>query len=114
MWMFTQTGFVSAVQHRTDVNALIVRSRDRQSLVELATLGESEILAGVGSDYPFRVICPRSVFSTWVQAQVDALEYGNFKNRVAQTRGYEFATVLSEVWSTAMALEDLSTEQPWT
>jgi len=114
MWMFTQTGFVSAVQHRAYVNSLIVRLRDRQSLVVLAAPGATEILAGGGSDYPFRVVCPRSEFSIWVQAQVDGLQYGNFKNRVAQTRGYEFASVLSEVWSTAMALEDLPTEQTWT
>lgn len=114
MWIFTQTGFVSAVQHRSDSGALIVRSRDRQSLVDLAALGGLEILVGAGSDYPLRVICPRSVFGTWVQTQLDHLEYGNFKAQVAQTRGYEFAAVLAGVWSAAMELEHLSLEGPWT
>ena len=32
MWIFTETGFVSAVQHRENPDYLMVRARDRQSL----------------------------------------------------------------------------------
>ena len=32
MWIFTSTGFVSAVVHRDDADLIVVRARDRESL----------------------------------------------------------------------------------
>lgn len=36
MWIFTDTGFVSAVCHYQDWTQLVVRARDRRSLEGLA------------------------------------------------------------------------------
>ena len=60
MWVFTETGFVSAVARRDDPDHLVVRARDRISLEPLAALDADEIVLGAGSDYPYRLIC-RSV-----------------------------------------------------
>ena len=43
MWIFTQTGFVSAVRHRSEPDTLMVRARDRESLVALAELVDAPI-----------------------------------------------------------------------
>jgi hypothetical protein len=44
MWVFTQTGFVSAVRKADAPSKITVRSRDKQSLEVLAELSETEII----------------------------------------------------------------------
>jgi len=53
MWLFTNTGFVSAVSNGQD---LMVRSRDRESLEPLAESSKTEILSTPQNDYPYLVI----------------------------------------------------------
>lgn len=48
MWLFTDTGFVSAVSDGSD---LMVRSRDRESLVPLAAVAKVEIKKTPKNDY---------------------------------------------------------------
>ena len=43
MWLFTETGFVSAVRHREDPDLLVVRARDRQSLEPIEAACNVEI-----------------------------------------------------------------------
>ena len=43
MWIFTETGFVSAVRHYDDLNLVVVRARDAQSLEVLAELAETPV-----------------------------------------------------------------------
>lgn len=106
MWIFTETGFVSAVQHRDNPDYLVVRARDRQSLQVLADTCELEINSSLGSDYPYRVFISKGDFTSWMNDNIDFLEYDNFKNRVATTRGLEYAHALGSVWSTMHDVED--------
>jgi len=106
MWVFTETGFVSAVQNRNNPEYLVVRSRDRESLIELAGLNELEIKFLTGSDYPYRIFISREDFKSWMNDQVDFLGYDNFKNRVAVTRGKDYAHTLGSVWSAMHDTED--------
>lgn len=106
MWVFTETGFVSAVQHRDNPDYLVVRSRDRQSLQELADVSAVDIKFLTGSDYPYRVFVPREDFKSWMNDQIDFLGYDNFKNRVAVTRGKDYAYTLGSVWSAMHDTED--------
>lgn len=66
MWLFTNTGFVSAVSTGTE---LMVRSRDRESLESLAEAAKSEIISTPSNDYPYRTIVSHEIFSvglhTW-------------------------------------------------
>lgn len=106
MWVFTQTGFVSAVQNRHNPDYLVVRARDRQSLQELADVCAVEIKFMTGSDYPYRVFVSKEDFRSWMNDQIDFLDYDNFKNQVAITRGKDFARTLGSVWSTMHDVED--------
>lgn len=106
MWVFTQTGFVSAVQNRHNPDYLVVRGRDRQSLQELADVCAVEIKFMTGSDYPYRVFVSKEDFRSWMNDQIDFLDYDNFKNQVAITRGKDFAHALGSVWSTMHDVED--------
>jgi len=56
LWIFTETGFVSAVCESPGSATVKVRARDRQSLEGLSELGSTEILELSARDYPYRVI----------------------------------------------------------
>lgn len=103
MWLFTNTGFVSAVSNGSD---LMVRARDRESLEPIAESAHVEIIATPKSDYPYRVIVSHYFFAQWVSHMVRGITYKNFKTEVATTRGYEFAHPLMKVWSAMHEVED--------
>jgi len=103
MWLFTNTGFVSAVSNGQD---LMVRSRDRESLEPLAESALTEIISTPQNDYPYRVIVTHEIFSKWAAHMAAGIIYKNFKSEVAATRGYDFAHPLMKVWSAMHEVED--------
>ena len=103
MWIFTTSGFVSAVYKD---GALQVRARDRKSLAPLAKQTGADILATPLADYPYRIAITNEQFSKWISAQAMAIDYKNFKSEVAATRGYDFAHPLMKVWSAMHEVED--------
>jgi hypothetical protein len=105
MWIFTDTGFLSAVEHRDDKSLLVVRARDRDSLLPLEDMG-NEITRSSISDYPYRVIISKKAFAEWTSFMTENIDYPNFKNQVAVTRGKKFASVLSGVWARMLDAED--------
>jgi hypothetical protein len=106
MWLFTETGFVSAVQHRDDENLLVVRARDRLSLEPLSFSATAEITTNPYADYPYRVIVSKTQFNTWVSSSIKFLDYPNFKDQVKVVRGNVFARTLGSVWATMLDAED--------
>jgi hypothetical protein len=106
MWIFTESGFVSAVQHRENPDYLMVRARDRQSLETLAEMISAEIKSTPTADYPYRVVAAKEDVKSWMNDNIDFLGYSNFKNQVAITRGKEYAYALGSVWSTMHDVED--------
>jgi hypothetical protein len=105
MWLFTNTGFVSAVSNGKD---LMVRARDKESLEALAEAAKTEIINTPKNDYPYRVIVTHELFSKWVAHMAAGITYKNFKSEVAATRGHDFAHPLMKVWSAMHEVEDLS------
>lgn len=111
MWIYTPTGFISAVAKRSNSTQLTVRSRDRQSLDGLVELAGAKATIGEGTDYPYRVVVSREVFKFWLNRQVDDLDYSNFKDEAHRVSGYEYASVLGRVWTDNLALEDQESAQ---
>ena len=111
MWVFTETGFVSAVRKHDRPNVITVRSRDRKSLEPLAETAGVEIWISPYGDYPYRAFVEPEVFADWVQAQAMNIDYDNFKNQVATTRGYDYTHALHDVWVAMLATEDASREE---
>ena len=103
MWLFTNTGFVSAVSNGKD---LMVRARDKESLEPIAQSAKAEIVATPQNDYPYRVIVTHEFLAKWVAQMASNITYKNFKSEVAVTRGYEFAHPLMKVWSAMREVED--------
>ena len=106
MWIFTDTGFVSAVADSANDEQLVVRARDRASLEPLAAIDGDQILVGVGTDYRYRVLCSRETFTYWVAEQAMGIDYPNFKSRVTKTRGHRFSDALMKVWTAMLAVDD--------
>ncbi|NDA83047.1 MAG: hypothetical protein EBY01_08355 [Actinobacteria bacterium] len=104
MWIFTNTGFISTVSN--SVGTLNVRARDKSSLKNLASTFKVEIEHTPLADYPYRLSLGHDQFAKWIDSQVKAIDYNNFKSAVALTRGKGFASALSEVWSTMHRIED--------
>jgi hypothetical protein len=65
-----------------------------------------EIVSTPKNDYLWRVHVPRAKFQERLSASVEDMTYTNFKNRIHDTRGDEFYSALSEVWSVMHAVED--------
>ena len=106
MWIFTETGFVSAVRHYKEQDQLVVRARDRKSLEGLANVTGSDIMSTPSNDYPYRVHVADSVFAAWLSKQTMAVDYTNFKSRVHESRGHDFADALISVWRAMHHVED--------
>jgi hypothetical protein len=106
MWVFSETGFVSAVVDPKDSNVMVVRSRDKKSIQPLADFAGTEIIELPNRDYEYRVFVERGTFSDWVLRSISTMEYGNYKSRMYTTRGDEFTHSLSDVWSVMLNVSD--------
>ena len=106
MWIFTQHGYVSVVQHFTPTPGaeLLVRARTRRHLERVLglVLPVDRVLDLVRStpdhDYPWRAAVDRSMVHDLAAATIDQLDYSNFKGRAADTLGHPDARVLGEIW----------------
>lgn len=107
MWVFTQTGFVSAVESDKEEGKLNVRARDRQSLETLADLANVGIVESPPyRDYEYRVFVTREQFAEWMRLNIEFLDYSNFKNRVWDTLGDTYHDACSDVWSVMLSVSD--------
>lgn len=108
MWIFTETGFVSAVRKNDRPDVYTVRARDRKSLEPLAAFAKAEIVETPHGDYPLRAFVEPAVFTEWLADQAAGIEYSNFKSRVTKTRGHEFVDALHDVWAAMLKTTDKS------
>ena len=106
MWVFSQDGFISAVDNGVKPGYLAVRARDRQSLVPLSELAEAEIEFTPNRDYQYRVYVTRAMFQDFMNLSIETLDYGNFKDRLKVSRGSKFAYAAGSVWATMHDVTD--------
>jgi hypothetical protein len=99
---------VSVVRHRDQRHLLLVRARDRDSLVSFCRrvrLAESEISEQANADYRYRVVCSDAVLLRFLQGSVAELDYDNFKSRISTTRGAIWHNALMKVWTVMRSLQ---------
>ena len=106
MWIFTETGFVSAVRKHDNPDVITVRSRDRESLAAVAATAGVVISQSPHGDYPYRAFVKPEVFAQWVSEVASTIDYDNFKSHIAHTKGYDYAHTLGSVWSVMLDTED--------
>jgi len=110
MWILTTRGFFSAVA-KDGPDTIVVRARARADLENLLPLlgNGATIETGGGTDYAFRV---RVSHDTWKGALAELaseIDYGNFKNAVADRQGRERADVYGKIWLALQRLERSAT-----
>ena len=84
MWLFCKSGFFSAVQHKDNADIIHVRARFAGDLESLCTAHAvpPHITHTPGNDYPYRMDFSRALWARIVQAEAEAIDYGNFKAAV--------------------------------
>lgn len=106
MWLFTDTGYVSAVVSKEDRTKMSVRARDKKSLEGFVEMFGVKIVELKNRDYEYRVYITKEQLSAWLITRVEELNYDNFKTQVTKTRGYEFAEPLHGVWYEMLEVSD--------
>lgn len=99
MWIFSKVGFFSATV--SESGSLQVRARVREDLDNLRKtyapkLGETVELPG--RDYPYRAYISHEHFAEAMTRMTLDIDYGNFKDKVAKTQGYDRAHLYGGVW----------------
>ena len=108
MWLFTQHGMVSVVQHREDPNMLLVRSREPGVLRELFKGTETRIHKLPKADYRYRALVDRDGFWDVMIRQINQINYPNFKNHLLNEKRVDMNTyrAYEEVYYAAAFLEN--------
>jgi hypothetical protein len=100
MWIFTQFGFFSIVAHREKLDTLLIRGRSHKDLQAFADrIGNVKVVTMNLADYRYRFEAPKARVAEVLSAELNELSYDNFKDRVAETQGYERAGVYGGVWA---------------
>jgi hypothetical protein len=106
MWLFTDTGYVSAVVSKEDRTKISVRARDKKSLEGFVKKFGVKIVELQGRDYEYRVYITKEQLNLWVSERIEEMNYDNFKTQVTKTRGYDFAEPLHGVWYEMLEVSD--------
>lgn len=106
MWLFTDTGFVSAVISKENRELISVRARDKKSLESFVKMFKVKIVELQGRDYEYRVYITKKELTQWISTRIEQMDYDNFKTQVTKTRGYEFAEPLHGVWYEMLEVSD--------
>lgn len=82
MWIFTNYGFVSAVQHNKKKDVLLVRAREPGALEAFAKRHglKAKVERTPVADYLYRAEFNKDRFAEAVADEVRRIDYGNFKN----------------------------------
>ena len=99
MWLITEIGFFSAVKDR-DSGKIMIRARSRSDLEALCKnyVGYHTIHTTADSDYRHRIWVEPMIWARAVENMAMAIDYDNFKDRVAERQGAERAAIYLEVW----------------
>jgi hypothetical protein len=103
MWICLNRAFFSVVAQR-DSDLLVVRARRAG---DIEAVFEVPAVATPDRDYAFRAVLERDVVASVLMVNVLAIDYGNFKDSVKESR---LKSAYSRVWSVMAGLQALA---PW-
>ena len=120
MWLFTKSGFFSAVEHHGDAKNIILRARfegDLERLLSDHGVRNVKVAFTPAADYPYRAIIKRVKWAEIVRAEAMAIDYPNFKK--AAHDGTERDNALLRCWEIMRSATrpadpwDLFTDEDW-
>jgi hypothetical protein len=82
MWIFMSESLLSIVAHKTRPNHLLVRARGLHDIAEV--FPNAEVEHTPSADYPYRAVLPRKVVARRIAAELEDIQYPNFKDSVRQ------------------------------
>lgn len=83
MWLCTQLGFFSIVRKEPDMFHIRARCREDIDQLALAAGTGTPVASYPGSDYAWRIICPATDLTQFMNALTASIDYGNFKSAIA-------------------------------
>ena len=112
MWIASKHGFFSIVMKGSD--EFHVRARFRSDLEELMeTAGIEETLhENTGTDYRYRLVVDRPVVTKIGAALFEEIDYGNFKNKIAETPSQQGKlSAYGDIWAIMFMLQNSGYEE---
>ena len=115
MWIFTETGFVSAVKKPQDNGLVSLRARNPASLEAIAAQCNTEIVNTPYGDYPWRTFITNEQLAHWLSETALNLDYSNFKAQAHKVnKSSAFINALHDVWAVMTHTEDEHARRPRT
>lgn len=103
MWIFLSNAYLSIVSCPTDRTKLLVRARVRGD-IERVFGSDHAVTKTPGRDYLYRATIPRRYVAAKMVCLVTDIDYGNFKDSVADNQYHD---ACSRTWFAMKALQDL-------
>jgi len=97
MWMFLKDSFLSIVADRGHKGRLLVRARIKGDLERV--FPHAKVLSLKNSDYCYRAFVERAEVMRVIAAQVEAIDYPNFKDEVQRASGSSRHDAYFKVWA---------------
>lgn len=99
MWVATNVGMISLVQHHDKPGVLLMRARARHHLVALAGKGKEHLIEHTPErDYAWRIEVAKESVAELLFTLVMCIDYGNFKGSVKEERLHD---LYAEWWRAA-------------
>jgi len=95
MWIVLNDAFISVVEHRHDIDLLMVRARKEADLRTIFPV--AKITHTPQADYQYRCVVERAVMKDAMAREIDRIDYPNFKDSVKDNERHDAYT---EIWST--------------
>mgnify|MGYP003145923682 CR=1 FL=1 len=93
MWVFTNHGFLSIVEHSKRKDTLVVRARRKEHLETY--FNEFKINYTPNRDYQYRIFITKKYFADHMHSIVQDIDYPNFKSSIKDKK---LGAVASMVW----------------
>ena len=82
MWIFLSNAFLSIVDDENDSSRLLVRARLPKDISRI--FPDANVVKTPSRDYRYRTFVPRAEVAKVLAAQVEKIDYPNFKNSVKE------------------------------
>lgn len=94
MWIFTNKGMVSAVEHRDNPDLLMIRARSEGHLEKV--FPGCEVTVTPDADYMYRTVLSKREVAAAVSKEIMDIGYPNFKGSI---RNHDYHDACMDVWT---------------
>ena len=106
MWIYLNNSFLSIVEKNQDSDTLHIRAR-KEGDIE-AVFPDADVLATPNGDYKFRTDIPRGAVAEAMAANINHIDYTDFKSSVEDSERHD---VYLDLWSVSHGLEKPDDEE---